>query len=479
MEASYAYYPRGGFYEEHLDVPRGDAGFRALGRRGENFERREFSVLLYLNDAEWADDDGGKLRVTLAEDDRPTTEVTPRGGTLVAFRSDAIPHEVRESHRERWTLVAWFATQRPRSDQDKVRRFRSVVAAGERWERLGFDRAAVGLFDRLANASASSIGAVDSDETPLRRAYALVRKGHALYDGCDDKERAAEAFRSAVALDSESSVAWSGLGQATRNLTALSTARALSLSLSPAVEDPVVGALCLALLDDKEERAAAAAEGLPRYVVESLGWCASRGADPFGAGGTYANLRVAAEAAFAEGRRGAVLELGVFRGRSLRMLRRLCPGGTSFHAFDSFQGLPEAWTAAEPAGSYTTRGALPSEVPGVAFHVGWFRDTLPPFLDAHKTQTIALVHLDCDLYSSTRDALDNLGPRLRPGAVLVFDDFLAHPNWRDDQARAFQETADRFHWDFVVLAASLPTKQVVIQLVEAADVAELSEEAKR
>jgi len=176
-------------------------------------------------------------------------------------------------------------------------------------------------------------------------------------------------------------------------------------------------------------------------------------------------LKLAADAAFAGREKGVVVELGVFRGRSLRFLRGLCPPATEFHALDSFRGLPEAWDR-EPAGSYTTHGAIP-DIQDVAFHVGWFNETLPALVDSfdEENDDVALVHLDCDLYSSTADALSLLGPKLRPGAVLVFDDFLAHPTWQQDQAKAFEEAVHRFRWRFALLAASLPTKQVVVQLL--------------
>ena len=37
--------------------------------------------------------------------------------------------------------------------------------------------------------------------------------------------------------------------------------------------------------------------------------------------------------------------------------------------------------------------------------------------------TYSLVHLDADLYISTRDAIIYFYPRLNPGAVCIFDDY--------------------------------------------------------
>lgn len=94
-EAHLAVYPPGAFYATHLD-------------RFEGARHRRVTTLLYLNE-DWADADGGVLRLYRGEPDAPPwEEIAPRGGTLVAFLSDALPHEVLPAHRERWSVVGWF-----------------------------------------------------------------------------------------------------------------------------------------------------------------------------------------------------------------------------------------------------------------------------------------------------------------------------------------------------------------------------------
>ena len=46
------------------------------------------------------------------------------------------------------------------------------------------------------------------------------------------------------------------------------------------------------------------------------------------------------------------------------------------HGFDSFQGLPEAWSAHEGAGAYSTAGRMPRAGDNVRLHAGWFEDTM-------------------------------------------------------------------------------------------------------
>ena len=54
----------------------------------------------------------------------------------------------------------------------------------------------------------------------------------------------------------------------------------------------------------------------------------------------------------------------------------------------------------------------------VAFHVGWFEDTLPLFLEAQGASTpCALIHIDCDVYESTRCIFSALEDRIVEGPV--------------------------------------------------------------
>ena len=52
---------------------------------------------------------------------------------------------------------------------------------------------------------------------------------------------------------------------------------------------------------------------------------------------------------------------------------------------------------------------------------------------------LSLVHIDCDLYSSTKTIFANLKDRIVPGTVIVFDEYWNYPGWRDHEFRAFEE----------------------------------------
>lgn len=156
---------------------------------------------------------------------------------------------------------------------------------------------------------------------------------------------------------------------------------------------------------------------------------------------------------------GLVLEFGVYFGRSLGVL---AAGNPEVHGFDSFEGLPEAWNAAEGAGAYSTRGTRP-QIPNAILHPGWFEDTLPPFLERHDGP-VRLLHVDCDLHSSTRTVLQGLRHRIVPGTVIVFDDLLGYPGFEAHELRALEEFVTDGGRTYEVVAAALLGREVAIRI---------------
>ena len=146
-------------------------------------------------------------------------------------------------------------------------------------------------------------------------------------------------------------------------------------------------------------------------------------------------------------------------------------GARQFHGFDSFEGLPEAWSGTfEQKGKFGRGGTLP-EVPGnVALHKGWFDQTLPAFLAAHA-DPIAFLHVDCDIYSSTVTVLRALAPRFKTGTVLVFDEYFNYPNWQRHEWRAFQEFIRDTGLDYRYLGFAQKNGHVAVRLGAKSDAA--------
>ena len=130
------------------------------------------------------------------------------------------------------------------------------------------------------------------------------------------------------------------------------------------------------------------------------------------------------------------LEFGVYTGTTLRAIAQ-ARGDGEVHGFDSFQGLPEDWRAGFAAGTSTT-SSPPS--PRRRARRGLVRGHAARLPRRHPGP-VDLLHLDADLYSSTATVLELVGPRLRPGSVVVFDEYLNHPGWEEGEHRAWTEYA--------------------------------------
>jgi hypothetical protein len=163
---------------------------------------------------------------------------------------------------------------------------------------------------------------------------------------------------------------------------------------------------------------------------------------------------------------GMVLEFGVHRGHSIsHIARRIAPRRVI--GFDSFQGNPEDWTGWNaPQGVFNLGGRMPEVPVNVSLVPGYFDQTLPGWAERNPGG-IAFLHIDCDLYSSTRTVFDVLGGRLGNGTVIVFDEYFNYTNWRAHEYKAFQELVAARGLKYHYLAYS--TKEVAVIIDQAPD----------
>lgn len=193
------------------------------------------------------------------------------------------------------------------------------------------------------------------------------------------------------------------------------------------------------------------------YLSELSRWCADHSNLPFDDSGSKAHV---AEKRFdlyqhvfdTEKLTGPIdyLEFGVARGRWFRWwVEHNTDPDSTFVGFDTFTGLPEAW-GGYGQGAFSTGGETPDiDDSRVSFEAGLFQDTLGPFLERTEPRNRMVVHLDADLYSSTLFVLTSLAPRLKPGDVLLFDEFGVPMH----EYRAFMDFLSAYPFDYEVLGA--------------------------
>jgi hypothetical protein len=153
-------------------------------------------------------------------------------------------------------------------------------------------------------------------------------------------------------------------------------------------------------------------------------------------------------------------EFGVAEGETLEWFAARKPRGNRLFGFDSFEGIPEPWLV-YPAGHWRTR-VYRSNRPDVVVVPGRFEASLTrDVLDA--IGPIGLLHVDCDLYASTRTVLERVAPLLREGTVIVFDEFYHYAGWEQHESKAFFEVASREGFQFEYLGRT-PTCQISLRI---------------
>lgn len=151
------------------------------------------------------------------------------------------------------------------------------------------------------------------------------------------------------------------------------------------------------------------------------------------------------------------LEFGVFRGNSLLEYYSAYNQNNikpMFFGFDAFLGLPEEkldpltpWET----GDFNLNGNINPDLlnkDGVELVVGWFNETLnDETAKKFEDKKAGLVHIDCDIYTSTLEVLEFLVKHqlLIDGTLVVYDDWGAWKQSRLSEDRELDVAEARAH----------------------------------
>jgi len=162
-----------------------------------------------------------------------------------------------------------------------------------------------------------------------------------------------------------------------------------------------------------------------------------------------------------KGKIGDYLEFGVYNGTSLTIayqtLKKRNNLTTRLFGFDSFEGLPSeantdddgTWFPGQFKCTYdTTVSKLKNK--GVDFDrvnliKGFYSDTLNEGLKKkYDLKTASLIMIDCDLYSSTKDALNFCTSLIHDKVIIIFDDWLPDLDKKNlGEKKAFDEFLEK------------------------------------
>lgn len=158
---------------------------------------------------------------------------------------------------------------------------------------------------------------------------------------------------------------------------------------------------------------------------------------------------------------GMTCEFGVYHGATLSLIAAERPD-QKVYGLDSFEGLPEAWRANFPGGTFKiVTDQLPQFADNVKLYRGLFNESLPRLL-RDDARPASFLHIDCDLYTSTRCVFELISDRLRPGTVIVFDEYFNYPGWEQHEHRALAEVSEETGFSFDYLFYNPCGQQVAI-----------------
>lgn len=189
------------------------------------------------------------------------------------------------------------------------------------------------------------------------------------------------------------------------------------------------------------------------------------------------NFRTAIETIIADRIPGDILEAGVWRGGASiyarGVLKAFGDNGRKVYVADSFDGLPKPdqrypadqgdqhWeidflkvSLEEVKANFSAYDLLDEQV---VFVEGFFEKTLPNL----ATDSLAVLRLDGDMYSSTIQILDSLYKKVSPGGFVIVDDYNALANCREAvdvfrAAHGIQEMMETVDWTGVYWRVSGP-----------------------
>lgn len=128
--------------------------------------------------------------------------------------------------------------------------------------------------------------------------------------------------------------------------------------------------------------------------------------------------------------KGDLVECGIWKG-GMGMVAKLTDPHKKLWLCDSFEGCPPPRHIKDYNDKHHLSRYLKVSLEEVVINLnsfgflnnvfflkGWFKDTLPRF-----NAKISVLRVDCDMYSSTKDVLENMYQHVSEGGYVIIDDY--------------------------------------------------------
>lgn len=158
---------------------------------------------------------------------------------------------------------------------------------------------------------------------------------------------------------------------------------------------------------------------------------------------------------------GLFIEFGVFKGTTINFISNTTD--KTVYSFDSFEGLPQSWRDGFSEGTFKLNN-IPKVNKNVKLIKGLFEESIPSFLKENE-DTCSFIHIDCDLYSSTKTIFDLLHSKIKKNTIIVFDEFFNYPGWKNGEYKAFMEFVEYYKIKYEYIGYCKYDEQVAVQIL--------------
>ncbi len=142
---------------------------------------------------------------------------------------------------------------------------------------------------------------------------------------------------------------------------------------------------------------------------------------------------------------GDLAEVGVYKGRSARLILEASEYKKHIHLFDTFSGLPtpskeDLQEHDFKGGEYfASRTEVEIYLKDIQKHTTLYEGVFPTTSDPVKEKIFSFVNIDVDLYQGTYDALAFFYPRMARGGVIISHDYIMDGGVRDAFVQFFED----------------------------------------
>ena len=124
--------------------------------------------------------------------------------------------------------------------------------------------------------------------------------------------------------------------------------------------------------------------------------------------------------------KGDIAEVGVYKGGSAKLICE-AKGDKPLHLFDTFEGLPKVSKFDDRKLLKGMFNAPLEDVKRIILkkyrNVFFYKGLFPETAQLVKNKLFSFVHLDVDLYKSTKSCLEFFYPRINKGGIIISHDF--------------------------------------------------------